>query len=118
MEITYIYELSKDGIPFYIGKTKNINSRKAEHKRKYSETIILTVIDSVESLDKKDWKPLETFWIIQYKAWGFNLTNSNNGGGGPSGWMTKEDKKKYNRDYDKDYYYRKKYNQTLSYEFA
>ena len=101
MEITYIYELSKNGIPFYIGKTKDLKDRENKHKKKHGNDIIMTEIDSVNSFDKKYWKPLETFWITQYKSFGFELINKNEGGGGQGGWRTQEDKKRYMKEYDK-----------------
>ncbi len=46
------------------------------------------VIDEVE-----DWKFWESYWIEQFKCWGFKLENKNNGGGGPSNY-TEEQKQK------------------------
>jgi hypothetical protein len=65
----------------YIGKTKN--SRKNDHKFHFGSQIEYSEIDEIDSLDKKHWKPLETYWINQFKAWGFNVLNENEGGGGP-----------------------------------
>jgi hypothetical protein len=65
----------------YIGKT--INSRKSSHKKTFGENIIYSEIDEINSLDKKDWKYLETYWINQFRAWGFEVLNENEGGGGP-----------------------------------
>lgn len=82
---TYIYLVTNcynDPYKVYIGKTKN--SRLYKHKRKYGKKIIYTIIDEINSLDKKDWKPLESYWIEQFKQWGFEVLNKNNGGGGPS----------------------------------
>lgn len=66
----------------YIGKTKN--NRLSNHKKTYGPQIIYNVIDSINSLDKKDWKPLECYWIHQFRQWGFEVLNVNEGGGGPS----------------------------------
>jgi hypothetical protein len=66
----------------YIGKTKN--SREQPHKLKYGNQIEYTYIDKVNSLDRKDWKLLESYWISQFKAWGFEVLNKNEGGGGLS----------------------------------
>ena len=41
-------------------------------------------IDEVDSLDIKDWRPLETFWIRYFRFLGFEVLNKNDGGGGPS----------------------------------
>ena len=67
----------------YIGKTKNPNSRKAHHNQKYGKNIKYTIIDSINSLERNSWEPLESYWIEQFKQWGFNVTNKNKGGGGP-----------------------------------
>lgn len=66
----------------YIGKTKN--NRKKDHKITYGDQIEYTCIDKINSLNRKDWEPLETYWIEQFKAWGFELMNKRKkGGGGP-----------------------------------
>jgi len=71
----------------YIGKTKNC--RKNDHKQKYGKQIIYTIIDEINSDNKKDWTPIESYWIEQFKAWGFYVLNQNTGGGGPT-YRTKE----------------------------
>lgn len=72
-----------DNNPFkvYIGKTNT--SRESKHKCKFGKQILYDVIDEINSQNKKDWKPLETYWIQQFKAWGFEVLNQNEGGGGP-----------------------------------
>ena len=75
----------------YIGKTKN--SRYSPHKRKFGEDIVYSYIDSIDSFDSKDWKPLEQFWIEQFRQWGFSIMNLNSGGGGCS-FHTEENKTK------------------------
>lgn len=66
----------------YIGKTKN--SRKNPHAKTYGKNIEYTYIDQVDSLNRKDWGPLETYWIEQFRQWGFKVVNHNKkGGGGP-----------------------------------
>ena len=79
---TYIYELSKNGIPFYIGKSVDIQERLKKHKQRFGFDITICNIDEVNSVSKNDWKPLEQYWITQYKAWGFKLENKNDGGNG------------------------------------
>jgi group I intron endonuclease len=64
----------------YIGKTKT--TRKSSHKKTFGSNIIYTYIDEIDSFDKNDWKPLESYWIEQFKQWGFNVQNKNKGGGG------------------------------------
>jgi hypothetical protein len=85
MELTKIYLVSNiDNNPFkvYIGKTKN--SRELDHKRTFGNQIIYSYIDEVDSFYREDWKSLESYWIEQFKQWGFNIQNKNKGGGGPS----------------------------------
>ena len=65
----------------YIGKTKE--SREKNHRKTYGFQIKYTFIDEIHSLNRKDWKPLECFWIEQFKQWGFEILNKNKGGGGP-----------------------------------
>lgn len=66
----------------YIGKTKN--SRKNPHTKTYGKSIEYIYIDEVNSLDRKFWGPLETYWIEQFRQWGFEVVNRNKkGGGGP-----------------------------------
>ena len=74
MNITYIYLVENcygDPNKVYIGKTISPKHRYNGHKRKFGKKIIYTIIDQIYSLDRKDWKPLETYWIQQFKAWGF-----------------------------------------------
>ena len=73
----YIYTLRKDKDVFYIGKTNNIHKRFKNHKINLGENILMEILDIVE-----DWRFWETYWIQQFKTWGFNLVNKNDGGGG------------------------------------
>jgi hypothetical protein len=85
--MTYIYLVENcygDFKKIYIGKSVNPKYRKNKHKLKFGKLIQFTIIDSVNSVNKKDWEPLECFWIEQFKQWGFDIQNKNNGGGGPS----------------------------------
>ena len=81
--MTYIYILERNEIPFYVGKAKDFIRRKGKHKELYGKDIIMTIIDSCGD-EYECWKPLEKFWISYIKFLGFELTNKNNGGGGPS----------------------------------
>jgi hypothetical protein len=83
-----IYILEKNGVPFYVGKAKDAIRRKHSHRKKYGINIQSYIIDEVE-----DWKYWESYWIEQFKQWGFKLANKNNGGGGPSNY-TEEQKQK------------------------
>lgn len=79
--MTYIY-LVEDYNRVYIGKTISPKIRERHHKNKFGSHILFTIIDQVSSLDKKDWKPLECYWIEQFRCWGFELLNKNEGGNG------------------------------------
>jgi hypothetical protein len=84
MKITYIYLIELSSGEVYIGKTVNPQSRKYDHILKYGQDIKYYVIDEIFSINSKDWKPLESYWIEQFRQWGFKIKNKNNGGGGPS----------------------------------
>jgi hypothetical protein len=88
-EITKIYLVTNcfgDLNKVYIGKEKTnknkYDSRERDHKKTFGEDIIFTYIDEVKSLESKDWKPLECFWIEYFRQLGFDLQNKNGGGGG------------------------------------
>jgi hypothetical protein len=90
MKNTKIYLVTNcygDPNKVYIGKTKN--SRKNNHYQTYGKDIVYTYIDEVDSLDRKHWKPLESYWIEQFRQWGFEVMNKNKGGGGLS-FLTEE----------------------------
>jgi hypothetical protein len=74
-----IYYLFKNNTPFYVGETsKPLKHRLNQHKRVLKDNDIdIALLDEVE-----DWRVWEAWWIEQFKAWGFILTNKNNGGGG------------------------------------
>jgi hypothetical protein len=78
----------------YIGKTKNPDRRLIEHIQKYGSNIKFTVIDQINSLEYKDWEPLETYWIEQFKAWGFNVINKRKKGGSGPEYCTEDTKQK------------------------
>jgi hypothetical protein len=85
IHITKIYLVTNcynDPNKVYIGKTKN--NRNSNHKKTFGKNIIYTEVDEINSLNKKDWEPLESYWIEQFRQWGFDVLNKNKGGGGPS----------------------------------
>jgi hypothetical protein len=94
MDITRIYLVENcfgDPNKIYIGKTKY--SRESIHRRTFGAQITYTYIDEVEGCKKEGWKSLEIFWIEQFRQWGFELMNKNEGGGGPTS-HTEETKQK------------------------
>lgn len=101
MNKTFIYTLSdSEGNIRYVGKTndpqhrlkKHLNEAKNKrtHKEKWIDSelnmgnlILLEIIDEVSSTEWSFW---ETYWISQFKTWGFNLVNGTSGGEGSDGF--------------------------------
>jgi group I intron endonuclease len=98
--MVYIYTLSTKEEPSkikYVGKAKVLNRRLKRHLSDYylnentykanwlkselkkGNTPIIEIIDVVEECDWQFW---EKYWIAQFKAWGFKLTNGTHGGEG------------------------------------
>ena len=95
--VTHIYLVENcygDPNKVYIGKTRNISCRKNDHKRKYGKDIIFTLIDEIQSVDYHDWEGIETYWIEQFKVWGFELMNNRMKGGNGPQTRTEEEKLK------------------------
>ena len=95
MGVTKIYLVENcygDHNSVYIGKTKN--SRENDHKITYGHQIKYTVIDEVNSLKRKYWKPIETMWIQSFISWGFNVVNINKEGGSGPEFVKEETKNK------------------------
>lgn len=89
--MTYIYLIENcygDLNKVYIGKTKN--SRKSTHMKTYGPQIKYTIIDEISSLKYEDWEPLETYWIEQFRQWGFEVLNKRKKGGSGPEFQTKE----------------------------
>lgn len=81
-KIYVVSNIDNDPNKLYIGKTKN--SRESKHKKTYGNSIKYIIIDEVESLNRKDWEPLETKWIRYYIDMGYNVVNKRKkGGSGP-----------------------------------
>ena len=83
MKITKIYLVKGcygDWNKIYIGKTIN-KSRKNDHKRKYGYDIDYEILEEIKGVDKKLWKPRETYWINYYVNLGFEILNKQLKGG-------------------------------------
>ena len=98
----YIYSLASPLTPDnvrYIGATYqtlkerkrgHVKSAKFDGKQFHNARWIRTLLDiglepTIEVIDITDnlnWEECEKYWINQFRAWGFNLTNSRNGGVG------------------------------------
>ncbi len=96
----YIYSLSDPNSEEirYIGKTSNISDRFKRHLQRcyldnydrntYKSNWIKSllkkglnpIIEIVEECTKDSVNRLETYWISQFRAWGFRLTNLSEGG--------------------------------------
>ena len=95
INITYIYLIENcynNPNKVYIGKTTNPKSRKNHHQRTYGRDIIFTIIDEINTIESKYWKPIETLWIHSFKNWGFDLQNINKSGGSGSSKWTQQQK--------------------------
>lgn len=80
---TKIYYLHMgDNIPFYIGKTININNNARLNAHKDLLKVSILFLEEIDIVPTKEWKFWEKYYISLFKSWGFNLTNKNNGGGG------------------------------------
>jgi NUMOD3 motif-containing protein len=77
----FIYILTENEIPIYVGKTNNIIKRTNNHKKKYPNA----KLDVIDEVKQSEWKFWESHYISLYKSWGFKLKNKNNGGGGIDG---------------------------------
>lgn len=79
MEYTKIYYLHKgDNVPFYVGKTRDPDTRLPNHKQVYGDNTYMEIISEV-----KNWRRWEKYYIKKYKNLGYHLENKNQGGGGP-----------------------------------
>ena len=95
-QITKIYLITNcygDPNKIYIGKTKN-KSRKSNHKKRFGKDLIFTYIDEVNSLNRKYWRPLESFWIEYFRYLGFDLQNKQMYGGSGVEFHTKDAREK------------------------
>lgn len=97
METTFIYSLSDPltGEIRYIGKANNPKKRildhvkegktsNKSHKISWVKSLIskdlMPIVEIVDEVPKSEWEFWETFWISQFKAWEFKLTNISPGG--------------------------------------
>lgn len=95
---TYIYALeSNDGDIRYIGKSNNPKRRLSTHikestkhtlthKQAWINSLIklgeLPKLSILDTVNYEEWELWERYYISLYKSWGFNLTNSTQGGDG------------------------------------
>jgi hypothetical protein len=90
MDITSIYYLTlEDNIPFYVGKTHTTLKRRLYTHWRMSNNKNIQ-IHSIDEIPTNEWKFWECYWIEQFKIWGFDLKNKNNGGGGSTKWTQEQ----------------------------
>mgnify|MGYP003606412743 CR=1 FL=1 len=98
METTNIYILidPENQQVRYVGKANNVSERyKAHlnrarkhqiHKLNWINSLrkkgLKPIIEVIDVVPINDWVFWETYWIAQFKAWGFKLINYTNGGDG------------------------------------
>jgi hypothetical protein len=92
VKIYLVINCYNDPNKVYIGKTKN--SREKDHKKKYGNNIEYFYIDEIDSLKHEDWEPLETYWIEQFRQWGYKIVNIRKKGGSGPDFHTDETKYK------------------------
>ena len=95
-----IYTLRNSKGIKYIGKTNDIDRRLYEHilnskklkthKDYWVRESLLNndpiIIELLEVCDESNWEFLESYWISQFKTWGFSLCNLTEGGDGVKIW--------------------------------
>jgi hypothetical protein len=98
METTNIYILidPRNNMVRYVGKANNVSQRyKAhlnrarkhqQHKANWLKQLksldLKPIIEVIDVVPIDNWIFWETYWISQFKAWGFDLVNYTNGGDG------------------------------------
>ena len=80
MKNCFIYYLEENNKPLYVGKCKNLNKRLNHHKWRLNNNNL--IIKELDVVFEDEWKFWECYWIEQFKQWGFELLNKNQGGGG------------------------------------
>ena len=93
---SYIYGLKdpRDGLVYYVGKSNNPDARLAQHLEKRQNKRKVAWLDALEAegltpelviletVERKDWKEQERYWIALGREEGWPLTNIKDGGDG------------------------------------
>ena len=98
MQTTNIYVLidPRDEKIRYVGKANNVSQRYQAHLNKarkhqihkanwikqLKDLSLKPIIEVIDVVPINKWMFWETYWIAQFKAWGFNLVNYTDGGDG------------------------------------
>lgn len=104
MKTTFIYILidPETNMVRYVGKSNNPNKRLYQHiirsknSKGHSHKInwiksldvkgLKPIISIIDEVKYEDWEISESYWIAQFKQWGFKLTNLTEGGQGGNGY--------------------------------
>jgi hypothetical protein len=93
-----IYYLEFNNNEKYVGyTTTSLNKRLSNHKRIHNDISSINELEefSISNNDHKTKLIVESYWIEQFRQWGFILRNKNKGGGGSlSGTIIDETRKK------------------------
>jgi group I intron endonuclease len=97
MNTTFIYVLIDPDTNFvrYVGKSNNpkrryykhcSKSKKKTHKVNWINKLLnenkKPILEVIDEVLVEDWSFWESYWICQFKTWGFKLINNTNGGDG------------------------------------
>lgn len=87
-EIRYIGFTSRNSLENRL--SEHLKDRRKTKKGSWIKSLTVQnlkpVIEIIDYCNKENWKDLEIYWIGQFRAWGFNLTNLTNGGEGALGY--------------------------------
>lgn len=75
-------------------KRSKKNNRRINWIKNLLNQELSPIISNIDSCNEENWKELEQYWIAQFKACGFNLTNGTEGGQGILGYKHTEETKK------------------------
>lgn len=75
MKKIYIYELVKDGNPYYIGRSSNPKRRSYSHKQLGRFDYSTCEMNVIMEVDKSEMTFWEEHYISLYRSWGFDLLN-------------------------------------------
>jgi hypothetical protein len=120
MIIIYSLDDPISGLPRYIGKSKNPKLRflghcgkthyRKTHKNNWIASLkkrgLKPILSIVDEVPEDDWKYWEKYWIMQMRAWGFDLVNHTEGGEGLS-FGNQTSFKKGSQPWNKDKGYKK-----------
>ena len=108
----------------YVGKTTNIKRRFYQHLHtklnSYCSKWIFSLLKQniipefsiIDEVTEDNWQFWETYWIAQFKSWGFNLTNLTSGGEGCNNRLVSKETRiriSNNQKNEKGYWFGKKF---------